>query len=404
MQARAKRAKSRPRGEEPSESERIQMLKQKLLEYRKRKQNDWKSPRSGEKRNLQAKGGSGRKGKKKRGGESGSGKKGGRAAGNFYDAEPAKEKGAEGPGAWLPQSSKFDYYMHRKAPDADTFELTGLEAQIIKSAFMETDEQKPGEAEGRAPGESLEGDLLPQGRSPEAAADSEVTGEYIRSLKKKFENWHSQSEALLNREIGQSETFGPKKASALNEKLFLTNPRGSGDAGAPRRAFLRKKDYEGQLEGYRNQNLRQSRRSENCVAANRSVVGGARGQERIRPGKGPLRSKSTVFKRLAKVGESKAQKMQRMREEYRSREMENCTFRPNLRKAGFRKRRSASCVGGRGKKPRAKAKTPAKSGDVGNRLFTEAKRKEERMRRRKEEKERRELEEIEANLKKGKSR
>jgi hypothetical protein len=375
-------------------------LKQKLLEYKKKKQNNWKTPDGAQKRS-QAKPPKYNSGQGASGFTQGSPRisESTRFA-NYYEHIAEKNQGEEeDPTEFLPKSSKFDYYLHGKEERDEQFELTGLEAQIIRSAFEDSikDRMKSYLKEGDRETE-MEGDIVPE-RDRGSEEEQEVTRDYIQQLKNKFESWHRKSDGIIDREIAGGR--GVDRGDP--DRLFGSNPRGSklkvrktetGDGF--KNVYLRKKNYESELEKYRNQNMFRKKESEggeretkygNRVVQNRSssrVIGKAR------------RSKSMVFERLSQVRESKAQKMKKMREEYQEREMEGCTFTPQInRKKSVRKMRSVS---------RKKKKKEGEKGGVGERLFKEARKKEERMVQRRKEKEERETRQIQVNLKKGRSR
>lgn len=319
---------------------------------------------------------------------------------NFYDRESRRNADEYETSRWRAQEAKVDERPDRHRSENE-FELTGLEAQIIRSAFQDTEKEKIQSYLDKPRNGELEGDVVPK-----RVEEREITGEYIRQLKRKFESWHQQSEDILNRQIQQSETFRLEE-SALNEKLFLTNQRGS-KLGAlkdhlasnERTEYLKRKDYESELNEYKNQNLKPKRKWNKMVEDGPDVV---RRKSRVKKARGK-RSKSVVFERLTQVGESKVEKMRRMREEYQNRELENCTFKPNLSKSRLRRKKSRSSVTAARKRAKTKSQNKAKATGVGNRLFTEAKKKEERMRKRQEEKKQRELQQIRDNLQKGRSK
>ena len=246
-----------------NESERIKLLKERLLEYKQKKQNNWSTPKGAQKRSQL----------ENRKTQKASQNSYQTSAKNFQNSKISKfydqmNERKESPD-FLPRSNKFDFYLNRNKPEEseDQFELTGLEAQIIRSAFEETQKEKIKSylQENRNDFEernSLEGDILPE-------EEKEMTSNYIRKLKEKFENWHKQTDNILEKEMQKGRTVQKRKEDSFEGKMFLTNQRGSRLGVVTdeltenfRSGYLRKKDYESELNKYKNHHLVERRRKE----------------------------------------------------------------------------------------------------------------------------------------------
>ena len=95
-----------------------------------------------------------------------------------------------------------------------------------------------------------------------------------------------------------------------------------------------------------------------------------------------------VFERLRRMGDSKQDKLNRMREELERKEMESCTFKPKIRGSARKRNKSKS-------KARKKSFTP------GERLYKEAQEREKRKEEKRQLREEKFQKEIRDNLKKG---
>ena len=243
------------------------MLKEKLIQYKKKKQNNWKSPKGAKKRRKS------RSRVKKEKIESYKPT----PNVNFYDMLDKDNKyGDNKSSEFLPRSSKFDYYMNKDNDydnnnfNEDNFELTGLEAQIIRSAFEETnkdEKQKMREyLEDGKQDNTMEGDVICEVQGNHMSSnnhipihpnvDEEITTDYIRQLKNKFEHWNEQSDNILNKEISQSQTFKLTSNNYDNndDPMYYTNQHKNrlgvvrdNTIGSIRKDYLKKNNYERKL-------------------------------------------------------------------------------------------------------------------------------------------------------------
>lgn len=433
------------------------MLKEKLLEYKRKKQNNWTSPSKPQKRIKEPRRSSRKSGKNYLQKSAKKSKEKPTRFANYYDHVSSRNE--QEVSDFLPKSTKFDLYMNRDEGQygQSDFELTGLEAQIIRSAFEDTQKEKIKSYYEKGLGDyGMEGDVLPIEERGERAQkrnqtnqifvsnefenlkhreenienkadianvnETEVTSAYIKKLKQKLENWHQESNQILNGQLAISKKL---VANELNsKKLFFTNQRGnkldvklSSTSENFKKNYLRKKNYESELDQYRNQN--QESRSQNVQ---QRTLNAPRLIKQVRPSsriqqRRTKRSKSMVFERLTQIQESKAQRLMRMREEYKDKEMEGCTFRPNLHKSKHKGKRKISRIRNeknlkhereisknKRKSKSVKNEKNFKREGVGSRLFDEAQKKEERMQKRRQEKEEKEWKQIQNNLKKGRSK